>query len=155
MWGIHSEVLHMDCVVVGSRRLMPPDALQPKAYYTNPGLFLVVPTCTARDPSSERRNYLREKWPMNFAWKCPTSTNIQASFTYRKSTTWDKRLYFPSEGRRAEDFSSWKIRRLRLGLNPRTWVRYTWMLTFCKIVLPLLRGPQSEACSLYVLVILA
>ena len=36
---------------------------------------------------------------------------------------WDKRLYFPSEGRRAEDlFVLWKIRRLRPGLNPRTWV---------------------------------
>ena len=49
---------------------------------------LVVPTCTARclhHPSSERRNYLGEKWPINFAWKC------------RKSTTWDKQLYFPSE----------------------------------------------------------
>ena len=37
------------------------------------GLFykpwsLVIPTC------SERRNYLGEKWPMNFAWKFPTST---------------------------------------------------------------------------------
>ena len=29
---------------------------------------------------------------------------IQGSFTCRKSTTWDKRLFFPSEGRRAEDF---------------------------------------------------
>ena len=26
------------CIVVGSRRLMPPDGLQPKAYCTNPGL---------------------------------------------------------------------------------------------------------------------
>ena len=26
------------CIVVGSRRLMPPDALQPKAYCTNHGL---------------------------------------------------------------------------------------------------------------------
>ena len=26
------------CIVVGSRRLMPPDALHPKAYCTNPGL---------------------------------------------------------------------------------------------------------------------
>ena len=26
------------CIAVGSRRLMPPDALQPKAYCTNPGL---------------------------------------------------------------------------------------------------------------------
>ena len=32
--------------------------------------------------------------------------NIQGSFTCRKSTIWDKRLYFPSEGRRAEDFFS-------------------------------------------------
>jgi hypothetical protein len=40
-----------------------------------------------------------------------------------KSATWDRRLYFPSEGRRAEDFfSPLKIRRLRPGLNPRTWV---------------------------------
>ena len=30
--------------------------------------------------------------------------SIQGSFTCRKTTTWDKRLYFPSEGRRAEDF---------------------------------------------------
>jgi len=28
----------------------------------------------------------------------------------------------PSEGRRAEDFSALKIRRLRPGLNPQTWV---------------------------------
>ena len=28
----------MLCYVVGSRRLMPPDALQPKTYCTNPGL---------------------------------------------------------------------------------------------------------------------
>ena len=40
----------------------------------------------------------------------------------RKSTTWDRRLYFPSEGRRAEDFFTLKIRRLWPGLNPRTWV---------------------------------
>jgi len=36
--------------------------------------------------------------------------------------TWDQRLYFPSEGRRAEDFFALKIRRLRPGLNPRIWV---------------------------------
>ena len=35
--------------------------------------------------------------------------------------TWDRRLYFPYEGRRAEDFFALKIRRLRAGLNPRTW----------------------------------
>ena len=37
-----------------------------------------------------------------------------------QSTTWDRRLYFPSEGRRAEDFSALEIRLLRPGLNPRT-----------------------------------
>ena len=65
------------CIVVGSRRLMSPDALHPKAYSTNPGLWLFLlasPGVSTRDPSSERRNYLSEKWPMNFAWKCPTST---------------------------------------------------------------------------------
>ena len=36
-----------------------------------------------------------------------------------QSTTWDRRLYFPSEGRRAEDFFAKKIRRLRPGLNQR------------------------------------
>jgi hypothetical protein len=30
--------------------------------------------------------------------------DIQGCFTCRKSTTWDQRLYFPSEGSRAEDF---------------------------------------------------
>ena len=29
--------------------------------------------------------------------------NIQGYFTRSKSTTWDKRLYFPSEGRRTEE----------------------------------------------------
>jgi len=38
-----------------------------------------------------------------------TSTLIYESFTCRKSTTWDRRLYFHSEGRRAEDFSPLKI----------------------------------------------
>ena len=31
-------IIKMYCIVVGSRRLVPPDALQPKAYCTNPGL---------------------------------------------------------------------------------------------------------------------
>ena len=52
--------------------------------------------------------------------KVATSTSLFGSFTCRKFTTWDRRLYFPSEGRRAEDFFARKIRRLRPGLNPRT-----------------------------------
>ena len=65
-------------------------------------------------------------WARNGRWILPENArlphNIQGSFTCRKCTAWDRRLYFPSEGRRAEDFSPWKIRRLRPGLNPRTWV---------------------------------
>ena len=35
---LNSRTDSLCCTVVGSRRLMPPDALQPKAYCTNPGL---------------------------------------------------------------------------------------------------------------------
>jgi hypothetical protein len=34
----------------------------------------------------------------------PTVTPLLRSFTCRKSATWDRRLYSPSEGRHAEDF---------------------------------------------------
>ena len=60
-------------------------------------------------------------WARNGRWILPANArlprNIQGSFTCRKSTTWDKRLYFLSQGRRAEDFFA-----LRPGLNPRTCV---------------------------------
>ena len=53
--------------VIGSRRLMPPDALY-KPW------SLVVPTCTARclhqRPNSERRNYMGEKWPVIWTESC-------------------------------------------------------------------------------------
>ena len=55
----------------------------------------------ARDPGSERWNYVGEN-------EIATSTSIQGSFTCHKSTTRDPRLYFPSEGRRAEDFFALK-----------------------------------------------
>ena len=42
-----------------------------------------------------------EKYPVILpTWRL----NSGHFFTCRKSTTWDRRLYFPSEGRRAEDF---------------------------------------------------
>jgi hypothetical protein len=43
--------------------------------------------------------------------------------------TWGKRLYFPSEGRHAEDFFARKIRRLRPRANPRSWVPEASVLT--------------------------
>ena len=59
-------------------------------------------------------------WARNGRWILPENArlprNIQGSFTCRKSTTWDKRLYFPSEGRRAEDFFALK--------NPTAWAGF-------------------------------
>ena len=59
--------------VIGSRRLMPLDTLQPKAYCTNPGLqpfLLAPPGVSTRDLSGERRNYLGEKWPVILIESC-------------------------------------------------------------------------------------
>ena len=69
-----------------------------------------------------------EKFPRILP-KVATSTSLLGSFTCRQFTTWDRRLYFPSEGRRAEDFFARKIQRLRPGLNPRTWVPKASTLT--------------------------
>ena len=59
-------------------------------------------------------------WVRNGRWILPENArlprNIQESFTCRKSTTWDKRLYFPSEGRLAEDFFTLK--------NPTAWAEF-------------------------------
>ena len=104
------------CIVVGSRRLIPPDALQPKAYCTNPGLqlFLLAPeTLVVKGGTT---------WARNGQWILPENArlprNIQGSFTCRKSTTWDKRLYFPSEGRPAEDFFALKNPTASAGFEP-------------------------------------
>ena len=45
---------------------------------------------------------------MNFVWNARLPRSIQRSFICRKSTTWDRRLYFPSEGRSAEEFFALK-----------------------------------------------
>ena len=85
-------------------------------------LILDFPTFTTsrlpRDPSSQRWNYVGEKWPMNFAWNARLPRSIKESFTCRKSTTWDRRLYFPSEGRRAEDFFALKNPTASAGFEP-------------------------------------
>ena len=51
-------------------------------------------------------------WARNsreFRPKAATSTHtLSGSFTCRKYATWDKWLYFPSEGRRAKDFFALK-----------------------------------------------
>jgi len=71
-----------------------------------------------RTPSAEGGT-MTEKLPRILP-KVATSTSHLGSFTCRKFTTWDRWLYFPSEGRCAEDFFARKIRRLRPGLNLQT-----------------------------------
>ena len=73
-----------------------------------------------------------EKFPRILP-KVATFTSLLGSFTCRKFTTWDRRLYFPSEGRRAEDIFARKIRRLRPGLNPRTRVPETIGISYFNI----------------------
>jgi hypothetical protein len=70
-----------------------------------------------------------EKWPVKFSQTIRLRRNFWGLLTCRKVATWDIRLYFPSEGRHAEDFFARQIRRLRPGLNPRTWVPEVSMLT--------------------------
>jgi len=95
------------------------DVLQPSRLIVltvSPSACLDIPTFAAsyphahndaRDPSSARWNCVGENWPVILP-EIATSTSIQGSFTCRKSATWDPRLYFPSEGRRAEDFFALK-----------------------------------------------
>ena len=45
--------------------------------------------------------------------------HFPGSFTCRKYATWDKRLYFPSEGRRSEDFFALKNPTASAGFEPR------------------------------------
>ena len=68
-----------------------------------------VPT---HPPQRERSQWRKlELWARmlsgNFA-KMTTSTPFRDLLHARKSTTWDRWLYFPSEGRRAEDFFALK-----------------------------------------------
>ena len=58
-------------------------------------------------------------WARNGRWILPENARLQGSFTCGISMTWDKRLYFPSEGRRAEDF----FRREKSDRFCRVWTR--------------------------------
>ena len=85
-------------------------------------LFSNVPTFT----TSRLQEILATKggttWASNGRWILPENAriprNIQGSFICCKSTTWDRRLYFPSEGRRAEDFLALKNPTASVGFEP-------------------------------------
>ena len=53
--------------------------------------------------------------------KCPvilSKCRLYALHATRKSATWNRRLYFPSEGRRAEDFFALKNPTASAGFEP-------------------------------------
>ena len=57
-------------------------------------------------------------WPTNFVWNARLPRSIQESFTCRKSTSWDRRLYFPSVGEGAEEFFALKNPMASAGFEP-------------------------------------
>jgi hypothetical protein len=91
-----------------------------------PPIFLDVPTFATRclhvrhdvrDPSGGRWNCGLECCPVTLSkWRLPRH------FTCRKSTTWTAGFISPPKEGVLRIFSPLKIRRLRPGLNPQTWV---------------------------------
>jgi hypothetical protein len=63
----------------------------------------LMPTIMRETSSRERGNCGREM-TSNFADKWRVPCHLKGSFTCRKSASWDQWLYFPSDGRHAEDF---------------------------------------------------
>jgi hypothetical protein len=61
--------------------------------------------------------FFGEKLPVIWP-KVASSALLSGSFTCRKSTTWDRRLYFPTEGSRAEDFFALKNPTASAGFEP-------------------------------------
>jgi hypothetical protein len=55
-----------------------------------------------------------EKCPINLAYNC----DFHGNCTCRKSATWDRRLYFPSARRHAEDFFVPKNPTASAGFEP-------------------------------------
>jgi hypothetical protein len=71
-----------------------------------------------RPTRRERSKQREDKEQPRILPKCRLPRNIWGSFTCRKSTTWNRRLYFPSEGRRAGDFFALKNPTASTGFEP-------------------------------------
>jgi hypothetical protein len=88
--------------------------------------LLLVPSVNSRGAQTMQASESISKGRngrLNFACD-PASMISRGSLTCRKSATWGKWLYFPSEGRHAEDFFTFQP-----GLNPQTLVPEVSMLT--------------------------
>jgi hypothetical protein len=71
-------------------------------------LYRQEPPCLQRRERIGKWGTMGEKCPVNFTVKSRVPRYLKGSFICRKSATWDRRLYFPSEGRHAEDFFALK-----------------------------------------------
>jgi hypothetical protein len=80
-------------------------------------------------PLSAEGGTIGEKFPIKFSHIIATSTVILGFLYMPQSCDMGPTALLPPEGRHAEDFFTRKIRRLRPGLNPRTWVPEVSMLT--------------------------
>ena len=85
-------------------------------------LFFNVPTFATRRLQEILAAEGGTTWARNGRRVLPENArlprNIQGSFTCRKSTTWDRLLYLPSEGRRTEDFFVLKNPTSSVGFEP-------------------------------------
>ena len=97
-WGICPR-----CTAACTLIVQPLRYLLFKTFPLLPPVRLLV-RATRETPSSERWNYMDKRHGRYFAQNVDLHVTFYGSFTCRKSTTWDRRLYFASEGRRTEDF---------------------------------------------------
>jgi hypothetical protein len=77
-----------------------------------------APRLRRERPLAEKGGTVGEKCPVNFAVKKRVPRYLKGSFACRKSATWDRQLYFPSEGSRAEDFLTLKNPAATAGFEP-------------------------------------
>jgi hypothetical protein len=71
-----------------------------------------------RSPLLVKEESSGEKWPTEFCLLIRLTRNRKGSLTCHKSATRDPRLYFPSEGRHAEDFYDRKNLTASAGFEP-------------------------------------
>jgi hypothetical protein len=64
------------------------------------------------------KNESEQEMSGNLAYNFDFNSKLYGSLTCCKSATWGKRLYFPSEGRHAEDFFTGKTPTALAGSEP-------------------------------------
>ena len=101
-------------------------------------------------------------WARNGRWILPENArlprSIPESFTCRKSTTWNRRLYFPSEGRRAEDFFALKNPTASAGFEPAnlgTKGQYSTSRPPKPLILTLESTPKSSNSLIFIVISLS